>query len=114
MFLNASPIIFEHARSLRARETAAERILWSRLSKNQLSVKFRRQHPIHSYVLDFYCHKYRLGIEVDGNIHDLPEVHSSDRIRTETLASFGIKVIRFSNLEVQNNTNEVIEEIKKA
>lgn len=70
MFFGASPKIFQRATELRKNMTEAERILWSALRRKQLSGKrFRRQHPIETFIVDFYCHEARLVIEVDGGIH---------------------------------------------
>jgi cyclase len=85
MFLGAYPDLFWFAKRLRNHETKAEKILWSRLSNKQLGVKFRRQHPIHSYVADFYCHSHKLIIEVDGPIHDSVEHKLYDEKRTDML-----------------------------
>ncbi|MFD0977693.1 endonuclease domain-containing protein [Salinimicrobium gaetbulicola] len=69
MFYGAAPIIHEQAKKLRNRETKSEKILWCLLSKRQLNVKFRRQHPISLFIVDFYCHELKLVIEADGEIH---------------------------------------------
>lgn len=114
MFLNAWGILFERARELRDRTTDAEKILWSRLCKNQLGVKFRRQHPLHSYVVDFYCHAKQLVIELDGPIHDKPQNKFEDSVRTEALNLFGVKILRFKNEEVFQNLDGVIGKIKAA
>lgn len=114
MFLNASPKIFEHARLLRKNETPAEKVLWSRLSGKQLGVKFRRQNPMHLYVVDFYCHDKKLAIELDGSIHNTYQKQVEDNIRTDTLNSFGIRLLRFRNEEALHQTDSVIEVIKKA
>lgn len=112
MFLNAWGILFERARELRGRTTDAERILWSRLCKNQLGVKFRRQHPLHSYVVDFYCHSKRLAIELDGPIHDKSQHKFEDSIRTQELTLFGVRILRFKNEEVFRDLDRVVGAIK--
>jgi cyclase len=61
--------------------TSAEMVLWEKLSGSQLGAKFRRQHPIGLYIADFYCHKYRLIVEVDGSIHNQPEIAEHDKTR---------------------------------
>ncbi len=66
----ASPKIFRYAHILRKNMTEPELKLWEFLKKHPLGYKFRRQHPIHKYILDFYCHKKRLSIEVDGKNHN--------------------------------------------
>ncbi len=112
MHLGASGLIFERARALRNRETKAERILWEKLSKKQLGVKFRRQHPIATFIVDFYCHSHKLAIELDGTVHDLPEQRFHDKTRTGILDSFEVKVIRFTNQEVHSNVDRVVESIR--
>jgi len=113
MFLGAKAHLFKKAEQLRARETEAEQILWSRLCKKQLGVKFRRQHPIDEYILDFYCHAYRLAIEVDGEIHNSKKNQEYDKLRTECLNEFKIEVVRFTNSEVMNNLDAVLQKIKE-
>lgn len=112
MFLGASARQFQLAKTLRAHETEAEKILWCRLKGKQLGVKFRRQHPLHDFIADFYCHSHRLVIEVDGEIHHTPQNKSYDLSRTEAFSTFGIKTIRFTNAEVIHHTDAVIASIK--
>jgi very-short-patch-repair endonuclease len=112
MFLGAKAHLFEKAKELRVRETEAELILWSKLCKKQLGVKFRRQHPIDEYIVDFYCHAHRLVVEVDGEIHNSKENQEYDKLRTERLNEFKVEVIRFTNYEVMNNLDSVLEKIR--
>lgn len=98
------------ARQLRRRETPAEKILWKYLRKNQLlEYKFRRQHAIYKYIVDFVCHKRKLILEIDGEIHNQQVVY--DKYRDEFLQSLGYKVIRFTNNEVQLKTQWVLNKI---
>ncbi|MHA7101583.1 5-methyltetrahydrofolate--homocysteine methyltransferase [Roseivirga pacifica] len=91
----------EFARELRKNQTGAERILWANLRDGQLDgFKFRRQHIIGKYIADFVCLSHKLIVEVDGAVHQLPEVKDNDEFRTEWLESQGFKVIRFTNREV--------------
>ncbi len=69
MHLGATKEIYQRARDLRNKETHAETVLWGYLKTKPLSLKFRRQHPYSIYILDFYCHKLKLIIEIDGSIH---------------------------------------------
>lgn len=101
----------EKARLLRKEITNTEKILWGELRMNKLGVKFRRQHPIDMFVIDFYCPKYKLGIEVDGNTHT-NEGKQYDKIRTEYLEEKNISIIRFWNSEIENNLSNVLEKIK--
>ena len=115
MFYNASLTIQERAKLLRKKETDAERILWERLKSKQLmGMKFRRQHPVSQFIVDFYCHEHKLVIEVDGKIHNRPENKEYDRNRTAELEQFGLKVLRFSNDEIERNIEKVLKCINDA
>jgi very-short-patch-repair endonuclease len=112
MFYGAKPEGFKKASWLRNNETEAEKHLWQRLNKNQLhGFRFKRQHPIGSYIADFYCHKAKLVIEIDGKSHNAREQKLYDTLRTEELEAYGLRVIRFSNDEVFRNIDEVIKKI---
>jgi cyclase len=114
MYYGATPDIFKKAKELRRYETEAEKRLWSMLSRNQmLGLQFRRQHPINRFIVDFYCAKIKLVIEVDGNIHDIPENKVYDIGRSQILNDFGITVIRFSNDQIIDGIKNVIETIKE-
>ena len=114
IFYEASSRTFKNARRLRKEMTEAEEMLWKRLSKNQLlNHRFRRQHPIGSFITDFYCHKARLVIEIDGKHHGKQDQALYDAHRTYELNLLGLKVLRFSNREVKHNIEKVLEEIKK-
>lgn len=110
MFYGATPKLFELAAKLRENMTDAELHLWQHLRKSKLTVRFKAQHPVSIYIADFYCHKARLVIEVDGDIHKYNKEY--DIGRTHELEELGLKVIRFTNDEVINNTNSVIETIR--
>ena len=98
------------AREMRSNPTPAENHLWQRLRKEQvLGFKFRRQYTIDRFIVDFYCTEARLVIEVDGGIHD--EQQEADQLRTEFLESLGLRVLRFTNGEVLQQTDGVIERI---
>jgi very-short-patch-repair endonuclease len=110
MFFGASPSTFEKAKELRNNMTLAEKILWERLSNKQIhGFKFRRQHPIATFIADFYCHSAKLIIEVDGEIHNAQKDY--DAGRAFELGELGIKVIRFRNEEIINEIDKVIEKI---
>jgi len=113
MHHGASGQLFSNARELRNRETSAEKELWKYLRKNNLGVKFRRQHPMSSYIADFYCHKARLVIELDGEYHDNKEQQVYDKNRDIEMISLGIKVLRFSNHSVMKDIEEVLTIIKR-
>jgi imidazole glycerol-phosphate synthase subunit HisF len=113
LFLGASPGIFEAAKDLRNHQTDAEKLLWTKLCKNQLGVKFRQQHPILSFVADFYCHSRRIIIEIDGPIHILTKNRRYDEMRAETLERYDITLLRFSNDQIKNNMEQVLLKIKQ-
>ena len=102
----------EYRQLLRHDMTITERILWKRLRNKQLGgLRFRRQHGFGDYVMDFYCPVLKLCIEIDGDIHQLSDVRLKDEIRTKFLEDNGIRVLRFSNEEVYNNIDEVLNRI---
>jgi cyclase len=113
MFYGASPMIFKLAKKLRNNVTASEMMLWGRLKEKFPKVKFRRQHPISLYVTDLYCHHEKLVIEIDGSIHDSEEAKIKDAERQRNLEELGLKVIRFSNKEIQTNLESVLQSIEK-
>jgi very-short-patch-repair endonuclease len=102
----------EKRRALRHNATEAERRLWSRLQRKQLGVKFRRQYSVDAFVVDFYSPSCQLAIEVDGDSHFTADGIAYDTERTSYLAKFGIAVIRFTNAEVLENLDAVLERIK--
>jgi very-short-patch-repair endonuclease len=110
MFYNASPEIFRRAEELRNNMTETEQVLWEKIQKSQLGVRFKAQHPIERFIADFYCHKAKLVIEIDGKIHDFQKEYDSGR--EAELEKYGLKIIRFTNDEVLNNIDWVIEKIK--
>jgi len=113
MNYGAHAVIFGRAKSLRNRQTFAEKLLWSRLRNNQLGVRFRRQHALSNFVVDFYCHSHLLVIELDGSVHQDKTVQKEDQTKEESLVAMGLKVIRFTNQMVIQHLDEVVELIKK-
>jgi cyclase len=111
MFFGAGAQIFKNAEVLRYNMTPAEELLWGHLKGQQLGVKFRRQHPLGIYIADFYCHQHKLVIELDGSIHNRVDVAQNDIERQINLELDGIKVIRFTNDQVFNNLNKILEQI---
>jgi very-short-patch-repair endonuclease len=106
---------FSKAQSLRANMTEAEIYLWNRLKLNQfLELKFRRQHPIGIYIVDFYCHQYKLIIEVDGDYHLNLDQIEKDKNRSDFLSFQGLKVVRFSNEQVINKIESVLDKIEES
>lgn len=98
------------SRYLRREKTKAEKILWEKLRNRNLHIKFRRQHSIDKFILDFYAPKIKLAIELDGLIHK--ENKEYDKNRTEYLQSKNIQVLRFWNSEIKNTPEGVIDKIK--
>jgi len=106
-----APLFLEKAKEMRANPTEAEAILWQHLKGKKLGYKFRQQHLIGDYIVDFVCLSKRLVIEVDGKIHDSQA--ENDQERTNFLGDRGFKVIRFKNKEVIGNVGGVVDEIEK-
>jgi very-short-patch-repair endonuclease len=106
-----NPEALEFRRDLRRLGTEAERRLWAVLRRRTLGVKFRRQHSVGPYVLDFYCPAFRLAIELDGGQHARPEQAARDRRRDEFLASRRIRVVRFGSREFFQGPDDVIRAI---
>ena len=109
MFYKAAPLIFSNARELRNKLTPAEQIFWLRLKEKFPEYKFRKQHPISIYIADFYCDKLKLVIEIDGSIHDSEEAKLNDKRRQQDLEDLNLTVIRFTNDQVKNEIESVIE-----
>lgn len=100
------------ARALRGNMTDAEQILWRSLRGKQLGgFRFRRQHPVERFVLDFYCCDAKLAVELDGGQHNEPAGQAHDEARTALLEKREIQVIRFWNNEVFSNLEGVLESI---
>ena len=113
MWKGAPSDSFSKAQILRRNETKAEKLLWEKLRNNQLEgLKFRRQHPVNIYIADFYCHKFKLMIELDGDYHNQEQQKQKDEVRTEVLRLNGLKIIRFKNEEVEQDINQVLTTIK--
>jgi acetylglutamate kinase len=113
MFYGATPMIFQRAEELRNRMTLAEEKLWHSIRINEWRLKFRRQHPIANYVVDFYCHPIKLVIELDGGIHEVEEVKKYDEFREQHLRELGLTVLRFKNNEIIENKKATLEMISQ-
>ena len=100
------------SQTLRKNQTKEEFLLWNCFLK-KYPYPFRRQYVIGDYIVDFYCHKAYLVIELDGSGHYEPEKKEKDIKRTQYLESLGLTVLRFTNLEVQKSFYQVCEEIDK-
>lgn len=99
-------------RRLRTNQTRAEQLLWLKLRYKQIQgLKFRRQHGIGSYIVDFYCPERNLVIEVDGDVHAPELQQAKDRLREDFLKSLGLEILRYTNDEVITNLDEVLEDL---
>ncbi|MGA1410764.1 MAG: endonuclease domain-containing protein [Prochlorotrichaceae cyanobacterium] len=108
-----TPEIEEAARKLRQNLTPAEERLWNALRGRKLKgLRFRCQHPVGRFILDFYCPSCKLVVEVDGGIHDQQQDY--DKARSDRLEAFGYKVLRFTNDAVMNDLSNVLSEIAEA
>jgi very-short-patch-repair endonuclease len=107
-----NPKLIERAKEFRKNMTPAEKKLWNYYLKN---FKFRvlKQRPIDNFIVDFYCAKLNLVIEVDGDSHFTDEGKDYDAERTEILKGYGLKVIRFTNHDVLNNIEGVCQQIEE-
>ncbi len=101
----------QRAKELRHDMTPAEKILWNEIRAKKLGVRFRRQQVIQGFVVDFYCHKAGLVVEVDGYNHDLQQ--EEDARREKALSALGLRVVRFKNENVLKNLSVVVQKIKQ-
>ena len=112
----ADPMMYgklkERAEEMRKNPTEAESVLWNALRDNGLGVKFRQQHIIEDFIVDFYCNEYKVTVEIDGKYHDRPEQKKSDEERTARLNELGYTELRFTNEEVFHDLDNVLKKIK--
>jgi very-short-patch-repair endonuclease len=107
--------VVDRARNLRQEQTPAEVRLWSALRNRQLAgLKFRRQHPYGQFILDFFCVERQLAVEVDGGVHLSAEQAARDLERSEFLAQHGVRVLRFTNEEIDRHLPDVLGKIIEA
>ena len=99
------------ARELRRTMSLPEGLLWQVLRKRPAGFKFRRQHPIGPYIVDFYCPTRHLAIEVDGEVHSMGTQPAHDARRNEYLRFSGVRVVRFGAIDVMRNMNGVMKTI---
>ena len=102
----------DNAREHRKKPTEAEAVLWEMLRRKNLGYRFRRQHLINSFIVDFVCLKKNTIVEVDGGYHITKEQKEADQQRTSKLEELGFHVLRFTNEEVMLNSDEVLNKIK--
>jgi very-short-patch-repair endonuclease len=100
----------ERAKELRREMTPAEKLLWQEVRAKKLGVRFRRQQVIQGFIVDFYCHKAALVVEVDGDVHDLQQ--EEDARREKVLREMGLRIVRFKNDEVVRDVSVVVGKIR--
>jgi very-short-patch-repair endonuclease len=101
-----NPGLKEKARQLRNESTFSEILLWLKIKKRALGYEFHRQVPIDEYIADFYCHELKHAIEIDGSSHD--NKYEYDLRRQKRLESLGVTLVRFDDIDVKRNMNDVL------
>ena len=114
MKIHYNPKLKEYARQHRNNSTKAEIRLWQQLKRDQIrGYDFHRQKPIDNYIVDFFCNKLKLAIEVDGYTHQFEEVLNKDKIKEQKLKELGIYMLRFNDEEVMKDIDNVVRVIEK-
>jgi very-short-patch-repair endonuclease len=114
MHYGAAPKLFEFAQEMRRAPTETEKALWEILkSPSFAQYNFRQQHPISTFIADFYSHKLKLVIEVDGGYHLDKEQQAFDNFRDSDMHALSISVVRFTNNDISNNITSVIDKIQE-
>ncbi|WP_111894792.1 endonuclease domain-containing protein [Acinetobacter sp. MB5] len=107
--MKLDPQLLEFAKTMRSNATDAEHLMWQLLrAKRFMNLKFRRQHVIAPYIVDFYCHELGLVIELDGSQHNTEDGKTYDAERTKFLEALDLKVVRFWNHDVLKNMEAVL------
>jgi very-short-patch-repair endonuclease len=101
-----NPKLKEAARQLRKNSTLSEILLWQKIKGKTLGYEFHRQVPIDEFIVDFYCHELKLVIEIDGYTHNYKFEY--DSFRQKQLENFGLKIIRFDDIEIKKSMNDVL------
>ncbi|WP_180110891.1 MULTISPECIES: endonuclease domain-containing protein [unclassified Acinetobacter] len=110
--MKIDPQLLEFAKSMRHTATDAEHLMWQLLrAKRFMNLKFRRQHVIQPYIVDFYCHEIGLVIELDGSQHGTDDVVEYDAERTKFLEALGLTVVRYWNHDVLGRMEVVLEDL---
>ena len=104
--------IQKRRRLLRSNMTFSEKIVWMYLRKRKMKERFLRQYSVDNYIIDFYCPKLKIAIEIDGDVHEQEKQKKHDRVRQEYLEQIGIKFIRIKNDELFDNPNKAFERIE--
>ncbi|MEE9465459.1 MAG: endonuclease domain-containing protein [Candidatus Neomarinimicrobiota bacterium] len=107
--------ITDISRGLRRTATKTEAILWKALRGRKLGgLKFRRQHPMGSSIVDFYCHEKRLVVEIDGAVHHGEDARDKDSIRQEIIEQYGVRFVRLTSDEIENDLGAVLRKLLAA
>jgi len=110
--MKIDPQLLEFAKTMRTNATDVENLMWQLLrNKCFMNLKFRRQHVIKPYIVDFYCHELALVIELDGSQHNTEEGKEYDAERTKFLEALGLTVMRYWNHDVLSQTDVVLEDL---
>jgi len=110
--MKLDPQLLEFAKTMRKNAADAESLMWQLLrAKRFMNLKFRRQHVIEPYIVDFYCHELGLVIELDGGQHGTDDAIEYDTERTKFLEALDLKVVRYWNHHVLRNTDVVLEDL---
>ena len=111
-FIHNQPIQKRKRQYLRNNATKAERMLWEELKNNRIGFKFRRQHGIKGYIVDFYCPKLKLIVELDGMVHDFRKQRERDYLKEKELEKLNFKIIRYNNFDIIENIDEIMTNLK--
>lgn len=104
--------LIDFARKFRKEQTRSEAILWQYLrNRKHHGLKFKRQHRIGNFIVDFYCRELKLVVELEGGVHEIPDQQEYDAVRFEELQNRGLRILRFKNEEVLNNPDAVLKQI---
>jgi len=102
----------QYQRDLRSSMTKSEAVLWKYLKGDQSGYRFRRQYGVGNYIVDFYCPKLKVAIEVDGSTHNEARVFEKDLVKQEYLEKLGILVKRYNSNDIFNNLDNILQDIK--
>ena len=110
--MKLDPQLLEFAKTMRSNATDAEHLMWQLLrAKRFMNLKFRRQHVIAPYIVDFYCHELGLVIELDGSQHGTDDTIEYDAERTKFLEAWGLTVVRYWNHDILSQADVVLEDL---
>jgi very-short-patch-repair endonuclease len=112
MTIHNKKSLLKFRRNLRIRDTYAEQIFWQQVRNGKLDgLKFKRQHSIGNYIVDFYCASKKLIIELDGSVHNSKDQKEKDQLRDENLKEIGFIILRFKNQEIITKIDQVKQQI---